>query len=135
MPVQIEIISPEKVLVSCQVDMAVLPGIDGDLAAMPEHAPIMLLLRGGVVTLYKDDTIIDTYFVGGGFADITQNRCIVLADRATPVQNIDIDRATAELEALSQLWEKADKSDVTRLNILQNEILSVQAEIDAGSSS
>ena len=58
MPVQIEIISPEKVLVSCQVDMAVLPGIDGDLAAMPEHAPIMSLLRGGVVTLYKDNAII-----------------------------------------------------------------------------
>ncbi len=135
MPVQIEIISPEKVLVSCQVDMAVLPGIDGDLAAMPEHAPIMSLLRGGVVTLYKDNAIIDTYFVGGGFADITPNRCVVLADRAVPVQNIDIDRATAELEALSQLWEKADKSDVARLNALQNEILSVQAEIDIGSSS
>ncbi|MBO6037510.1 MAG: ATP synthase F1 subunit epsilon [Acetobacter sp.] len=134
MPVQIEIISPEKVLVSCHVDMAVLPGIDGDIAAMPEHAPVMLLLRGGVVVLYKDDAVTDTYFVGGGFADITPNRCTILADRAVPVKDISIDRATAELEALSQLWEKADKSDVARLNVLQNEILSVQAEIDAGSS-
>ncbi|MBR2124309.1 MAG: ATP synthase F1 subunit epsilon [Acetobacter sp.] len=134
MPVQIEIISPEKVLVSCHVDMAVLPGMDGDIAAMPEHAPVMLLLRGGVVALYKGDTVTDTYFVGGGFADITPNRCTILADRAVPVKDISIDRATAELEALSQLWEKADKSDVARLNVLQNEILSVQAEIDAGSS-
>ena len=74
MPIQIEIISPEKVLVSREVDMAVLPGMEGDIAAMPEHAPMMLLLRGGVVALYEGDKVTDRDFVGGGVADITTTR-------------------------------------------------------------
>ena len=135
MPVQIEIISPEKVLVSRQVDMAVLPGMEGDIAAMPEHAPMMLLLRGGVVALYEGETVTDRYFVGGGFADITPDRCTVLADRAVPVSDISIDNATAQLEALSDAWDKADKTDTTRLGVLQDQILAVRAEIEAGSGS
>ena len=132
MPVQVEIISPEKVLVSRQVDMAVLPGMEGDIAAMPEHAPMMLLLRGGVVALYEGETVTDRYFVGGGFADITPDRCTVLADRAVPVSDISIDNATAQLEALSEAWDKADKTDTTRLGVLQDQILAVRAEIEAG---
>ncbi|MFT8675436.1 MAG: ATP synthase F1 subunit epsilon [Acetobacter sp.] len=133
MPIQIEIISPEKVLVSREVDMAVLPGMEGDIAAMPEHSPMMLLLRGGVVALYEGDTVTDRYFVGGGFADITPTRCTVLADKAVPVGDISIDNATAQLEALSEAWDKADKTDTTRLSVLQDQILAVRAEIEAGS--
>ncbi|MBO1324610.1 ATP synthase F1 subunit epsilon [Acetobacter sp. TBRC 12305] len=133
MPIQIEIISPEKVLVSREIDMAVLPGMEGDIAAMPEHSPMMLLLRGGVVALYEGDTVTDRYFVGGGFADITPTRCTILADKAVPVSEISIDTATAQLEALSEAWDKADKTDMTRLSVLQDQILAVRAEIEAGS--
>ncbi|MGD7069329.1 ATP synthase F1 subunit epsilon [Acetobacter sp. AAB5] len=133
MPIQIEIISPEKVLVSREVDMAVLPGMEGDIAAMPERAPMMLLLRGGIVALYDGDTVKDRYFVGGGFADITPTRCTVLADKAVPVSEISIDNATAQLEALSEAWDQADKTDTTRLSVLQDQIQAVRAEIEAGS--
>lgn len=132
MPIQIEIISPEKVLVSREVDMAVLPGMEGDIAAMPEHSPMMLLLRGGVVALYEGDKVTDRYFVGGGFADITPARCTVLADKAVPVSDISIDMATAQLEALSEAWDKADKTDTSRLVVLQDQIQAVRAEIEAG---
>ncbi|MFT8418552.1 MAG: ATP synthase F1 subunit epsilon [Acetobacter sp.] len=132
MPIQIEIISPEKVLVSREVDMAVLPGMEGDIAAMPEHSPMMLLLRGGVVALYEGDKVTDRYFVGGGFADITPARCTVLADKAVPVSDISIDTATAQLEALSEAWDKADKTDTSRLVVLQDQIQAVRAEIEAG---
>ncbi|MCX2560722.1 ATP synthase F1 subunit epsilon [Acetobacter farinalis] len=134
MPIQIEIISPEKVLVSREVDMVVMPGMEGDIAAMPERAPMMLLLRGGVVSLYENDTVTDRYFVGGGFADMTATRCTILADEAKPVSAISIDNATAQLEALTEVWDKADKNDISRLDVLQEKILSVRAEIDAGSS-
>ncbi|GAN71968.1 ATP synthase F1 subunit epsilon [Acetobacter syzygii] len=135
MPIQIEIISPEKVLVSREVDMAVLPGMEGDIAAMPEHSPMMLLLRGGVVALYEGDKVTDRYFVGGGFADITPTRCTVLADKAVPVADISIDTATAQLEALSEAWDKADKTDTSRLVVLQDQIQAVRAEIEAGAAS
>ena len=134
MPIQIEIISPEKVLVSREVDMVVMPGAEGDIAAMPERAPMMLLLRGGVVSLYENDTVTDRYFVGGGFADMMATRCTILADKAEPVSEISIDNATAALEALTEAWDKADKTDTSRLDVLQDKILSVRAEIEAGSS-
>lgn len=134
MPVQVEIISPEKVLVSREVEMAVLPGMEGDIAAMPDRAPMMLLLRGGVVALYENGAVTDRFFVGGGFADITATRCTILADRAEPVSEISIDNATAALEALTEAWDKADKTDMSRLDVLQDKILAVRAEIEAGSS-
>lgn len=134
MPIQIEIISPEKVLVSREVDMVVMPGAEGDIAAMPERAPMMLLLRGGVVSLYENDAVTDRFFVGGGFADMTATRCTILADKAEPVSEISIDNATATLEALTEAWDKADKTDISGLDVLQDKILSVRAEIEAGSS-
>ncbi|NHN84781.1 ATP synthase F1 subunit epsilon [Acetobacter musti] len=132
MPIKVEIISPEKVLVSRDVDMVVMPGEEGDIAAMPEHAPMMLLLRGGTVALYDGDTVTDRYFVGGGFADMTPVRCTILADEAVPVTEISIDSATARLEELTEAWDAADKSDAARLEGLMAKIQSVRAEIDAG---
>ncbi|MFT9188734.1 MAG: ATP synthase F1 subunit epsilon [Acetobacter orientalis] len=134
MPVQVEIISPEKVLVSREVEMAVLPGMEGDIAAMPDRAPMMLLLRGGVVSLHENGVVTDRFFVGGGFAAITATRCTILADRAEPVSEISIDNATAALEALTEAWDKADKTDMSRLDVLQDKILAVRAEIEAGST-
>lgn len=135
MPIKVEIISPEKVLVSRDVDMVVMPGEEGNIAAMPEHAPMMLLLRGGTVALYEGDTVTDRFFVGGGFADMTPTRCTILADEAVPVSEISIDSATARLEALTEAWDAADKSDTTRVEGLLARIQAVQAEIDAGSPS
>ncbi|GBR11679.1 ATP synthase F1 subunit epsilon [Acetobacter oeni] len=132
MPIKVEIISPEKVLVSRDVDMVVMPGEEGDIAAMPEHAPMMLLLRGGTVSLYDGDTVTDRYFVGAGFADMTPTRCTILADEAVPVTEISIDSATARLEELTEAWDAADKSDVSRLEGIMSKIQSVRAEIDAG---
>ncbi|MBS0960194.1 MULTISPECIES: ATP synthase F1 subunit epsilon [Acetobacter] len=135
MPVQLDIISPEKVLVSREVEMAVIPGAEGDIAAMPEHAPVMLLLRGGVVSLYENGVVTDRFFVEGGFADITADRCTVLADRAVPVSEISVDEATARLEELTTLWGRSDKHDDPQsIDALQAQILSARAEIDAASA-
>ena len=61
--------------------MVVVPGSEGDLAAMPEHAPMIVLLRGGVVSLHDGGKVTDTFFVAGGFAEITGERCTILGRR------------------------------------------------------
>lgn len=134
MSLHLEIISPEKVLFARDVDMAVLPGSEGDIAAMVEHTPTMITLRGGVVVLIRGGEELGRYFVRGGFADITPKRCTVLADEAVPVQEIKVDEATAHLEAFSEAWDKADKNDMVALSKLQDKIQSVRAEIEAGST-
>jgi len=94
MPIDLEIVSPDKVLLKRPVDMVVLPAWDGELAAMPLHAPMMVALRGGVITLHEGGRPTDRFYVAGGFAEITPDRCTVLADEAVPVA--EIDRAAAE---------------------------------------
>ena len=94
MPIDLEIVSPDRVLLKRPVDRVVMPAWDGELAAMPQHAPMMVALRGGVITLHEGGQATDRFFVAGGFAEITPDRCTILADEAVPVG--DIDRAVAQ---------------------------------------
>ena len=94
MPIDLEIVSPDKVLLKRPVDMVVLPAWDGELAAMPQHAPMMVALRGGVIALHEGGQVTDRFYVAGGFAEITPERCTVLADEAVPVG--EVDRGVAE---------------------------------------
>jgi F-type H+-transporting ATPase subunit epsilon len=112
MQVQLEIVSPARLLLSRAVDMVVLPGYEGDLAAMPRHAPMITLLRGGVIALYENNAVTDRFFVGGGFAEITEERCTVLADDAVLVSEMSLPDAQVALTEASADWEAVDKLDI-----------------------
>ncbi|EHH66980.1 F0F1 ATP synthase subunit epsilon [Gluconobacter morbifer] len=133
MPLRIEIVSPEKRLVERDVDMAVLPGMEGDIAAMPERAPLMLQLRGGVVALYEGEQIVDRYFVGGGFADMGADHCIVLADSAQKLSELSADEARDRLRDLETQWAQIEPNDVDTHDRISREIQRVRAEIEAAS--
>jgi F-type H+-transporting ATPase subunit epsilon len=84
-----ELVSPERLLVSEPVGMVVMPGSEGDFAAMPRHAPMIATLRPGVIDVYDGGKIAERIFVAGGFAEVTEERCTVLAEEAMPVADID----------------------------------------------
>jgi len=94
MPVALEIVSPEKLLLTRPVDMVVIPASEGDIGVLEGHTPMIVTLRGGTIALYEGDTITDRLFVGGGFAEITPERCTVLASEVMPVT--ELNRAEAE---------------------------------------
>ena len=102
MPVNLEIVSPEKLLLSRDVDMVVIPAAEGDMGVLEGHAPMMVMLRGGVVSLYEGERVTDTLFVAGGFAEITPERCTVLAGEAMPVNEIERDVAEQRLRDAEQ---------------------------------
>ncbi|WEQ52749.1 ATP synthase F1 subunit epsilon [Komagataeibacter oboediens] len=134
MSIKVKIVSPEKVLFAHDADMVVMPGSEGDIAAMPEHAPLMLTLRGGVVDVYEGDVVMHRFFVAGGFADIAPTHCTILADRALKVEDVSVDDAEARLAALEKSYEEVDKMNVPALDILMDKIQSARAEIEAGQS-
>ncbi|MBE7618328.1 ATP synthase F1 subunit epsilon [Gluconacetobacter entanii] len=134
MPIKVEIVSPEKTLFSHTADMVVMPGSEGDIAAMPEHAPLMLMLRGGVVEIYEGDTIAHRFFVSGGFADMTPDHCTILADHATPVADLSATDAQSRLTGLEKSYDEADKMNVPALDILMDKMQSARAEIEAAKS-
>ena len=91
---QLEFVSPEKLLLSRPVEMALLPAAEGQMGVLPGHAPMIVALRGGVISVHEGGAETEALFVPGGFAEITPSRVTVLADEATPVAQLS--RAEAE---------------------------------------
>lgn len=131
MPIALEIVSPERLLLSRPVDMAVIPGSEGDMGVLEGHTPMIVMLRGGVIALYQGEQITDRLFVGGGFAEVTPERCTVLATEATPVGELvraDAERRLAEAEAA---YASADKTDIVAEEGAQDRVLAAQAMLEA----
>src|SRR5918995_3470097 len=91
---QLELVSPERLLLSRQVEMAVIPSAEGEMGVLPGHAPMIVALRGGVISVRENGAESERLFVAGGFAEVLPDRCTVLADEATPVA--EVSRAEAE---------------------------------------
>lgn len=130
MPLRAEIVSPQKRHFDQEVDMVVVPGTEGDIAAMPGRAPIMLQLRGGVVTLYRDGKVLNRSFVSGGFVDMTADHCTILADSVRALEDLSVDEARQSLEELKDQWTNLGTHDYKERETLARKILSVRAEIE-----
>lgn len=92
-----ELVSPERLVLSKPVDMVVMPGSEGEFGVLVGHAPILATLDPGVVAVHDGGQIIDRIFVAGGFAEVTAERCVVLAEDAVSVKNIDVAAAASAL--------------------------------------
>ena len=98
---QFELVSPERLLLSEPVGLVVVPGGEGNFGVLPGHSLLIATVRPGVIDVYENGlpTITERIFVSGGFAEVTPERCTVLADEAMPLAALD--RAAAESEAKS----------------------------------
>lgn len=105
---EFELVSPAKLLISEPVEMVVVPGTEGDFGAMPQHAPMLSTVRPGVIDVYKNDKVEDRIFVAGGFAEVTQERCTVLAEEAVRVADLKRDEVEARLQAAKDALQEAD---------------------------
>ncbi|MBW8268786.1 ATP synthase F1 subunit epsilon [Caldovatus aquaticus] len=89
-----ELVSPARLLLSRDVEMAVIPSAEGEMGVLAGHAPMIVALRGGVIRVRENGQETERLFVAGGFAEVTPARCTVLADEATPVATLS--RSAAE---------------------------------------
>ena len=131
MPVDLEIVSPEKLLLSRPVDMVVMPASEGDIGVLPNHAPMIVLLRGGTITITESGKVTDRLFVSGGFAEITPTRVSVLATEATPVAEVSRAEGEKRLAAAEAEYAAADKMDVPALDAAMDRMQSARAMIEA----
>jgi F-type H+-transporting ATPase subunit epsilon len=129
MSVQLEIVSPTRLLLSRSVDMVVVPGYEGDIAAQERHAPLITLLRGGVISLYEGGSVTDRFFVGGGFAELTEDRCTVLADDAVPVADLKPADAQALLKDAEAAWAEVDKLDIAARDAVLDRLQSAREAV------
>lgn len=112
-PISFELVSPEKLLFSADVDMVVVPGAEGDFGVLAGHAPLISALRPGVIDTYEGEKIDKRIFVAGGFAEVTGERCTVLAEEAVPVGDIDRGKVETRIAAAREAIAEAS-SDLAR---------------------
>ncbi len=99
---QFDLVSPERNLVSVPVREVRLPGAEGDLTAMPGHAPAIVNLRPGLVTVVAADGTSTEFAVTGGFAEINNDSVSLLAERGHP-------RAEMTQEVFNEMMAKAHR--------------------------
>ncbi|MBT5267756.1 MAG: ATP synthase F1 subunit epsilon [Rhodospirillaceae bacterium] len=96
-----EMVSPEKLLISKEVGMVVVPGSEGNFGVLPRHTPMIATLRPGVIDIHEDGKVTDRIFVASGFAEVTETRCTVLAEEATALSDVtvaDVEKSIADLQ-------------------------------------
>ena len=96
--VQFELVSPEKLLLSEEVEMVVVPGAEGDFGVLPGHTPVISSVRPGIIHIFEGGAVKSRIFVAGGFAEVTGERCTVLAEEAVPLDEIDRDQVEKDLQ-------------------------------------
>ncbi|ARC88085.1 F0F1 ATP synthase subunit epsilon [Rhodovulum sp. MB263] len=101
---QFDLVAPERRVASEKATSVVIPGFEGDLTAMPQHAPLITTLRPGLLEVFTESGS-RKYIVTGGFAEITADGATVLAERSHPVEEVTqemIDEMVAEARAAAR---------------------------------
>lgn len=88
---QFDLVSPERLLLSEEVDMVTLPGAEGDFGVLPGHAPVLSTLKAGVVEVKGVSDALSRLFVRGGFAEVNGDKVTVLAEEATALAELDLE--------------------------------------------
>ncbi|MEQ1753427.1 MAG: F0F1 ATP synthase subunit epsilon [Micropepsaceae bacterium] len=108
-----DLVSPERLLMSAEVDQVDVPGSEGDFGVLANHAPVVTALRPGVLTIQSQGKQGEKFFVRGGFAEVTAHGLTVLAEEAMPLA--ELDRAALDQRIRNAEEDLADAKDsVTR---------------------
>ena len=118
-----ELVSPERLLLSESVNGVIIPGTDGEMTVMANHAPVMTTVKPGIVEVRAASGDSNRYVVFGGFADILPEGCTLLAESAVHADDIDHEALAQRIqdtrEDLPDAQSDADKSRIAeKLNNL-----------------
>jgi len=92
-----ELVSPEKLLFSGEVEQVVVPGSEGEFTVLAGHAPFMSSLKAGVVFIEESAGHGRRMMVLGGFADVSSKGLSILAERASPLEDVSLEQMDQEI--------------------------------------
>jgi F-type H+-transporting ATPase subunit epsilon len=118
--VKIEIVSPERLVVSQQAQAVTVPGAEGYFTVMGDHAPLMSVLKPGFITVTDMSNVAHVFYVRGGFADVAPTGLTILAEEARPVA--DFDRNEIEALIASGMTALQAATTAAEQDRLQNEL-------------
>jgi F-type H+-transporting ATPase subunit epsilon len=96
---EFEIVAPAASMLSEPAELVIIPGAEGNFGVMPGHAPLLSMLRPGTIEIRdRSLKVLEQIFVEGGFAEVTPERCTILAEEALPVREITREEAETRLK-------------------------------------
>jgi F-type H+-transporting ATPase subunit epsilon len=117
--VNFRLVMPERELLNTEADMVVVPGSEGDFGVLPGHAPLISTVRPGVLEVYQGARVEQRFLVAGGFAEVTPERCTVLAEEAVPFEQVTGDQL-AERERAAEVSLSDASTDAERTTAEKN---------------
>ena len=129
--IQFELVSPERLLVSQAVEMVVVPGAEGDIGVLPGHAPLISNVRPGLIAVFEAGKVVERIFVAGGFAEVTPERCTVLAGEAMPVNEIERSEAEKRLRDAEEAISQVDGVDPVEEELALERVHSARSMLEA----
>ena len=106
---KLEIISPNEIVFEKEIDLVILPGSEGDLGILKDHMPFLTSLRVGIVYIYLEKKIIETFLVTGGIVEVSQNGCLLLTEEVINTNSVSSTITTAESSNKNELNLKRQK--------------------------
>ncbi|MEM7442581.1 MAG: F0F1 ATP synthase subunit epsilon [Pseudomonadota bacterium] len=125
-----ELVSPERLLLAQDVEMVIVPGAEGNIGVLPRHAPMISTVRPGVIEIFETrSSEANRIFVAGGFAEVTPDRCTVLAEEAVPVT--DLNRADVEQTIRDLREDLEDTKEGRDRTLVEGKLAVAQAKLAA----
>jgi F-type H+-transporting ATPase subunit epsilon len=128
---QLELVSPEKLLLSRAVEMVVFPAAEGEMGVLAGHAPMIVALRGGVISVSEGGKVTEQLFVAGGFAEVAADRVTILADEATPLASLSKSHAEARLAEAESAFTSAANETPEKREVAMERLLAARVMVEA----
>jgi len=110
--IQFEIVTPERLVMRADIAQVSVPTATGEITVLPDHIPLVSILKPGVLEIKKTDGTIEIMSISGGFIEVMKNKIVVLADTAERAEELDekrIEEARTKAEELRQSAKDADE--------------------------
>jgi len=130
MPIRCEIVSQDRMVFEGDVDVVILPGTEGEMGILPNHAPLLTTLKFGILRLRSQGNE-EVFTVSGGVAEIQPEIVTVLADAAENVEEIDVTRAQAARQRAEEYLKAGPPPDTDEYLALQSALQRSNLRLEA----
>ena len=120
----LKLVSPEKIVEESQVEMVVVPGMDGDFGVLPHHSMLISALRAGTIAIFENGQVVKRIFVADGFAEVNDKACTILVEQAWDLSTLTVDDLNHQIqdyqdELASKLSEDEKQATLIAMHHMQ----------------
>jgi len=112
-----ELVAPEKLVYSGEVEAVVVPGMEGEFTVLKDHAPLISTIKPGVIVIEDSPGAKLRLYVRGGFAEVAPSGLTILADQALPLEEVDAAKFAAEIESFEEEVTAATTDEARRVAV------------------